>query len=684
MAGTRDLPVGFVALALSIAAAAGQAQAQVAVGGARFEDLGATSPTNPVRRVDFGAPRGSIGVIDFDNDGYYDVFCNDNGGLAKRLYRNVASPAVPGGRGFVDVSQTAGISGDADATARSFGTVVVFDYNNDGFDDIYTGGNGPGGAGLLLRNNGDGTFTNVTVAARVRSPVNVFPESASAVDFNHDGFLDLFVDNIGSPGQTFTLFLNNGDGTFTNRADLVPQPGYSGNIYASAFTDIDHDGWADHVALLNNRVGLVLRNVANPAGGRMFVALTAAQSGMSFLGPAPMGIAVGDYDGDGWLDLAITDASTGTYYRNNNGVLARITPFGTFFGWGTTWLDTTNKGRLDNYQAGSFGSANIDHLRLNNGDGSWTDARAALNTPALASQHCARVDFDNDGLEDIITNNPTRFVSVYRNSAVSPGSGPANHWFKIKLHGDAVAGPPSGVSRPVNRGAIGAVVRVTAGGVTQTREILAGSSYGATEDPRAHFGLGSAATVDRIEIIWPRAGNLEERTQSLMGPFGADRIVSIAPVACPPDLAGPVLVVRQPQPTAACPGGSAAFTVGVSGIGAFTYQWRRDGVAIDSAVNPSAVTATLLISRATLGDRGAYDCVVSDPCGGALSSAGELRVCPADFNCDGVVDPDDLSDFITCAFAADGCASPDLSGGGNITTDDLRDFIVAYFEGGCG
>lgn len=505
------------------------ALAQTTVAGARFQDLGAAVGPNALRTINLGNARGSIAVIDFDRDGFYDLFLNDDAGRSKRLYRNVADTSVPGGRGFRDVSVAAGIASDANATARQPGAVVIFDYNNDGFDDIYTTGysiapNPVTPAGLLFRNNGDGTFTNVSAAARIASPAGITPDTAAAIDLNHDGYLDLLLDNVGSASQTFTLLLNNGDGTFTNRSDLVTQPGFSGRIYASAFTDIDHDGWADHVALLNNGVGLVLKNVPGADGTRRLTSLTSLQSGMNFVGPAPMGIAVGDYDGDGWLDLAITDASTGTYYRNNRGVFSRVSPYTTFFGWGTTWLDTTNKGRLDNYQAGSFSNANIDHLRINNGpDASgqitWTDARAALNTPALASQHTVRVDFDNDGLEDLVTNNPTRFVSVYRNSAST-----ANHWSKIKLEGTVIAG-----STPrVNRDAIGAVVRVTAGGVTQVRELLAGSSFGSTEDPRLHFGLGNAVTIDRVEVIWPRAGTLASRTQVFTGPFDADRIISLS------------------------------------------------------------------------------------------------------------------------------------------------------------
>ncbi|MBS0191996.1 MAG: FG-GAP-like repeat-containing protein [Phycisphaerales bacterium] len=494
----------------------GLADAQVSVGGLRFVDRAALG------QISLGSIRGSLGVIDFDNDGWFDLFFADVAGAPNRLFRNVASPSTPGGRTFVDVTSSSGIA-DADGTARGFGGVVILDFDNDGWSDIYTIGPGAGlTGGVLYRNNGNGTFTNVSIASGVRQ-TDTAPSSASACDFDHDGWTDLLIINSGYGGKALLLLRNNGDGTFSKRNDLVPATTFAGITYASTWTDYNRDGWEDALVCFNNTVPLTLCNAPDGAGGRRLNDATAA-SGFTHVGPAPMGIATGDIDRDGWQDLVITDAVSGTYYRNDSGHLTEIKPFSTFFGWGTTLLDANNDGTLDNYQAGSFSSANVDFLVRNNGDGTWTNAQAALNTTALPSQQCARIDFDNDGFEDIITINPGRFVSIYHNqSGLLPGAG---HWSSVRLHG----------GHGVNQSAIGARVRLYSAGGVQMREIVAGSSYSASEDPRAHFGLGADTTIDSIEVIWPRRGSVAQRTTRFAGPFPIDTELSItAPAPCPAD-----------------------------------------------------------------------------------------------------------------------------------------------------
>ena len=498
-------------------AATSPALGQSSVGGISFVDRAARN------EITLGTIRGSIGVIDFDRDGWYDLFVADIAGAPHRLFRNIADTSAPGGRRFVDVTAASGI-GDADGAARGHGGVVVFDYNNDGWSDIYQIGPGAGlTGGLLYRNNGDGTFTNVSIPSGVRQS-DTNPTSASAIDFDHDGFADLLITNSGYGGKALLFLRNNGDGTFSKRNDLVPATTFSGITYAQVWSDYDHDGWEDGLVLFNNTVPLTLKNSPAGLGQRRLIDQTLA-SGFRHVGPAPMGIAPGDFNGDGWIDFAITDAAVGTYYENRAGTLTEVTPFRTFFGWGTTFVDANNDGFLDNYQAGSYSAANIDFLFRNNGNGTWTDARAALNTTSLGSQQCARIDFDNDGFEDIITVNPGNFVSIYHNTSASlPGAG---NWFNVQLRG----------GNGVNGSALGAVVHLTAGGRTQVREIVAGSSYSATEDPRAHFGIAGATQVASIEVLWPRRGSIPQRTQRFSGPFAANSILTLTPNApCLPDL----------------------------------------------------------------------------------------------------------------------------------------------------
>ncbi|MBX3378513.1 MAG: VCBS repeat-containing protein [Phycisphaeraceae bacterium] len=563
--------------AAGLAAASEVSVAQRSVGGISFVDRAARN------EITLGAFRGSLGVIDYDNDGWYDLFIADNVGLPHRLFRNIPDAAAPGGRSFVDVTASSGID-DADGTARGWGGVVVFDYNNDGWNDIYQLGGGTGlTGGLLYRNNGNGTFTNLSVASGVRQ-TETNPGSASAVDFDHDGFADLLITNSGYSGKALLLLRNNGDGTFSKRNDLVPATTFGGTTYAQVWTDYDHDGWEDGLILFNNTVPLTLQNV-NAGNSQRRLANATIASGFRHVGPAPMGIAPGDFNRDGWIDFAITDAAVGTYYENRQGTLTEVTPFRTFFGWGTTFVDADNDGNLDNYQAGSYSSSNVDFLVRNNGNGTWTDARSALNTTALASQQCARIDIDNDGFEDIITINPGSFVSIYHNQSGTVAG--AGHWLKVKLEG----------GNGVNADAIGTVVRLTSNGQTQVREIVAGSSFSATEDPRAHFGLGQNTQVSSIEIVWPRRGTIAQRTQRFAGPFVLDSIITLSPnAACLPDL-------------------------------------NADRIVEDADFVLFASSYNLL--------------VCDDP--------GQSIDCPADFNADGVVDDQDFSVFAAAynAFACD-------------------------------
>lgn len=635
--------------------AATTASAQVSVGHVRFLDRAARG------QITLGNVRGSVGIIDFDNDGWQDVFVADIAGRSDRLFRNIASPTSPGGRSFQDVSMTAGFS-EPDGLGRGAGAVLVLDFNNDGFRDIYTGsGSIDGSSGVLYRNNGNGTFTNVTLASGIRLP-QFAVDSAAAIDFDHDGFTDIFLSPVPSFTAHFTLLRNNGNGTFTSRADLLPllQPG--GRVYASTWSDYNNDGWEDALICIDAGVPLTLKNVPAEGGGRRLVNAT-IESGFTTIGRAPMGIAPGDFDGDGDIDLAITDAVVGTYFENVNGTFEEIFPFRTFFGWGTTWLDAENDGDLDNYQAGSFSSASIDYLFRNDGLGAlgriWTNARPALNTTPLASQYCARVDFDNDGREDIITVNPNNFISIYHNQSTSNFN-----WSKISLTG-------LNASPAINADAVGALVRLSAGGVTQTREVAIGTSFNSAEDPRPHFGLGEITTIDRIEVRWPRQGTLSSRTQTFHGPFPANTILSLSPTTpTPPCLDVDVPTVSAPADAQACNSGEVTFTIEAGGSSPHSYQWQfrggptappywsdlADGVNspqgqfVAHALGTNEPTLRITRSPAnwpTNTPPFEFRCVVTNACGTAHSPAATLSVCPGDYNCDGGIDGTDISAFFT-------------------------------------
>jgi hypothetical protein len=502
-----------VALAgLLVLLPAAGARSQTCIDGLCFVDRGASG------EVALGFQRGGISVLDYDGDGFQDLVIANVAGQLNRLFRNVPDPARPGERTFTDVTAGSGLD-DADGTSRQSRGIVAGDIDNDGDPDLFMTGypSADGSSALLYRNDGGGVFTNVSVAAGVRTTGDR-PDSASFADFDLDGDLDLLVAG-GASVRTLRLLRNQGAGTFTDATTLLPTLPSVSNLYGMLWTDFDGDGDPDCVTLKPSPGPALLRNEVDAQGARYFVDVAAAV-GFTTLGPAPMGITGGDYDNDGDVDLAITDAVVGTYYRNDGGLLTRIYPFASMWGWGTTWIDADNDGDLDQYHVGSLGQGpNFDRLFRNLGGGLFDDVSAAVNSTYSVSQYAVQLDVDNDGRQEMVTINlgtPVAFVSVYDNVSTTP-----NHWIKLRLVGTGGA----------NRDAIGARVRVTAAGFTQTREIVSGSSTSSTEDLRAHFGLGAASVVDAIEVVWPRAGVLAARTETYPGPIPVDQILTLLPHA---------------------------------------------------------------------------------------------------------------------------------------------------------
>jgi hypothetical protein len=230
-----------------------------------------------------------------------------------------------------------------------------------------------------------------------------------------------------------------------------------------------------------------------------------------------MGIAAGDYDGDGDLDVVVANGSVGSYYHFDAGVFAAVPLVTSIWAWGVTWIDVENDGDLDLFMSGSLGQgSNFDVLFRNNGLDGFDNVSATLNGIFAESRYAAQIDFNNDGRQDIIvcnTGTPEASLSIYENLTET-----ADNWIKLRLAGDGMA---------VNLDAVGAVVRVHTGGTIRMRHLASGTSTTATEDTRLAFGLGSAETVDRIEIVWPRSGTLASRTEVFCGPFAAGQIITL-------------------------------------------------------------------------------------------------------------------------------------------------------------
>jgi hypothetical protein len=476
---------------------------------------------------------GGCAFFDYDNDGWMDIFILGGRrledippGASNRLYKNNRDGT------FTDVTEKAGLWDAGWAVG-----VCVGDYDNDGFEDLFVTYYGQN---KLYHNNGDGTFTDVTAKAGLLHPGTRYGSGCTFFDYNRDGLLDLFVSNyvdidlatLGKPSlevpncnyegvavacgpkglkaPLHALYRNNGDGTFT---DVSKESGISScrgsyGLTAVSF-DADEDGWPDlfvacdtssSLLLLNNHDGTfredgLMRGVAiSPDGQEM----------------AGMGVALGDYDLDGRLDILKTHfvlQPPGLYRNQGKGEFedqaqhAGLAGERGNLGWGVGMFDLDNDGYPDIFWVTGNIYPEIERVNprfpykgprvlfRNRGDGTFArmgdEAGSAINARHV-SRGCAFGDFDNDGDLDMVIMNQHEPPSLLRNDAPKE-----NHWLKVRLEGTKS-----------NRSAIGASVLVRYAGKVQAQAVLSQSSYVSSNDPRLHFGLGAATAAD-IEVHWP-------------------------------------------------------------------------------------------------------------------------------------------------------------------------------------
>lgn len=473
-------------------------------------------------------------IVDYDRDGWPDIYFTNAPTVEMALKNQKARGALYHNNHdgtFTDVTDKAGIATPCFAMGGAVG-----DYNNDGWPDLYItclGGN------VLYRNNGDGTFTDVTAKAGVAD--GRWSTGAAFGDYDDDGFLDLVVTNYvdfhlndlpgfgksptckyrgidvqcgprGLPGAGDSLFHNNGDGTFTDvskRAGVDDPNGYYG--LGVVWADFNNTGRPDIYIANDSTPNFLYKNEGN--GKFTEVGLesgTAVSQDGSEQGS--MGVAIGDYLHTGRPSLYITNFADeyDTLYRNDgnwdfhdvsypSGVALPSLPW---VKWGTAFLDVDNDGWLDLIAVSGHVYPQIDSLPSGNGyrqpkllhlnqtDGTFCDATAQAGT-ALTQKRVSRGlaigDLFNDGNVDIVVSDLDGAPMLLRNRGIA-----GRHWISFEL-----AGTKS------NRLAIGAKLKISAGGMTQTDEIHSGGSYISQNDLRVHFGLGSATKVDTVEVRWP-------------------------------------------------------------------------------------------------------------------------------------------------------------------------------------
>jgi hypothetical protein len=476
--------------------------------------------------------------FDYNNDGKMDVLIVNGSTLDNykkggdpmvTLYKNV-------GGTFVDVTREAGL------LKRGWGMgVCVGDYDNDGFQDLYVTAYGPS---VLFRNNGDGTFSDVTASAGV---ANIHWSTNCAFgDYDRDGRLDLYVANYmafdektaprrgkdpkcrflgidvfcgpqGLQGEPDVLFHNSGNGTFTDatKSAGIKDPNYYG--FGVVFSDFDNDGWPDIYVANDGNPNLLFHNNRNGTFTEMGV-LSGAGLNEAGRAQSGMGVAIGDYDGNGLFDIFVTNFAndTNTLYRNLGKMLfndvTSLAGLGEisqqYLGWGTGLEDFDNDALPDIFVANGHVYPQVDsaetgqhyaqrkELYQNLGNGKFKEIAREAGSDLMipkSSRGAAFGDYDNDGNIDALVINMNDRPSLFRNEG-----GNRNHWITMLLKGTRS-----------NRDAIGARVEIQAGGRTQVDEVRSGASYLSHNDMRIHFGLGSASRVDRIRIRWPN-GNAEE------------------------------------------------------------------------------------------------------------------------------------------------------------------------------
>ncbi len=401
---------------------------------------------------------GGVAWGDYDGDGDLDLYVSDTES-ASSLYRN---------DGGVFVDATTLPLGDA-----GYNTGVAWaDYDNDGDLDLYVGTSY--GANKLFRNEGGGAFVDASIGA-LADAGNCW--TVAWADYDLDGCVDIFLANDGN-----NVLLRNG-GPPSWEFTAVDGAVSAVSTYSRGATWGDYDNDGDPDLYVANR-GSANRLFRNDDG--VFVDATVAPMND---GGGTIGCAWGDYDNDGDLDIFITNLySADRLFRNDDGVFVDATtaPLGSIgLGTGVAWADWDNDGDLDLY-VGRYGEPNV--LYRNEGAPGWGFFDASIK-PASSdgtTWGLAFGDFNGDGTSDL------HIVNGSANRLFENNTGGSNHWLHVELTGSI-----SNVS------AIGARVRVVAGGVTQIREVSGGSGYMSQGSLPLEFGLGATATVDTLEILWP-------------------------------------------------------------------------------------------------------------------------------------------------------------------------------------
>ena len=478
---------------------------------------------------------GGVALIDFDGDGWLDIYLTNAPSVSMALAGKPAHSALYRNNHdgtFTDVAEKAGVATPCWAMGAAVG-----DFDNDGWPDLAVS---CFGGVVLYRNNHDGTFRDVTSSSGLKADTG-WATGVTFGDYDGDGFVDLFVPHYvdldlsnlpafgslktcqyheiavqcgprGLQGKGDTLWHNNGNGTFTEVAQKagVDDPKHFFGLSA-VWSDFDNDGKLDLLVANDGEPNYLYRGLGNgtfkEVGADAGVALSEDGSEQ-----ANMGLALGDYMRTGRMSIAISHFSDeyAELYRNDGAMnftdvahSAAIAKSSVpYVGWGDAFLDTMNRGLLDLILVNGHVYPQVDSKKLgtayrepkllyvNQGDGTFREmglqGGPALTTPQV-SRGLAVGDLFNSGKLNVVVENLTGEPMILQ---TTPASG--THWISFRLLG-----------RPSNRLALNARVFVTNGGTTQMQEVLSGGSYLSQSDLRLHFGTAAAATAETVVVLWP-------------------------------------------------------------------------------------------------------------------------------------------------------------------------------------
>ncbi len=462
------------------------------------------SEENYLPVMDTAKMRNGAAVIDYDNDGWQDLFLNGGGLEPDRLLRNAGDGT------FTDATETSGVAGEPHLGSAA----AAGDFDGDGWVDLFVASHGPPddpqpGFHRLWKNNGDGTFTDVAAEAGVTTTSTETHDGFGSVfaDYDLDGDLDLFVAGWQKDSRGNRMFRNDGDGTFTDvTTDVgIVDDGIRG--FSPCLVDTDGDRYPELVLVADFGTSKYFIN----EGGTFTLRDERADSGEQLW--AGMGTAMGDVNNDGMLDWYATaifdDSGDGRgdgnklYYNlgehawKNDAAAAGVADGG--WGWGALTVDLDLDGWLDivevngwHFEGFEVYTGEMAKVFLSNGaDGTFEEV--AMETGFrhdLMGLGLINLDYDNDGDQDVAVTSGNDAFRFYRNDQDT-----GNSWLRVFLDdGDVADIAPQG---------IGSRVWATVDDQTYLRYVGGCANYLGTPEPSAHFGLGDATVVDELRIEWP-------------------------------------------------------------------------------------------------------------------------------------------------------------------------------------